>query len=100
MSESTTESEWIGVPEVAAELNISGRAALAMIRRLGVPVLEPTRATIATARFRRVDWVEARDRSTRPVEPSAKPTPKAPGVPRAKAVAAQPPTRANKLRAL
>jgi len=68
--------EWIGVAEVAAELNLTPRAAWEMVRRLKVPMIEPSRATLARARFRRSDWEEARDAALRPASPrAAKPAP-------------------------
>lgn len=69
---STSPDEWIGVAEVADELRMTHRAAWELIRRLGVPRLEPGRAVMASARFRRSDWEAARDASVKPPEPRAR----------------------------
>jgi hypothetical protein len=68
----STADEWIGVTDVAAELKLTDRGAWELIRRLGVPRLEPHRSVMATARFRRADWEAARDAATKPPEPRAR----------------------------
>jgi hypothetical protein len=65
----STNDEWIGVTEVATELKLTDRAAWELIRRLAVPRLEPGRAIMSAARFRRSDWEAARDASVKPPEP-------------------------------
>jgi hypothetical protein len=64
--------EWIGVAEVAVELKLTERSAWELIRRLGVPRLEPGRAIMGLARFRRSDWEAARDAAVRPPEPRSR----------------------------
>ena len=59
--------EWIGVEVVAAELCLSKRAAWEVLRRSGVKMLNPHSARLA--RFRRGDWVEAREAIMRPPAP-------------------------------
>lgn len=64
--ETTPRDEWIGVAEVAAELNYSERRAWYLIQSLGIRCLGPTRNRMRLARFLRSDWEEARDRSLKP----------------------------------
>ena len=69
--------EWIGVAEVAAEMNLSDRGAWELVRRLGVRRLEPGRAIMKDARFRRGDWELARDAAIGPPVPRAAKVPAA-----------------------
>lgn len=62
----TPNVEWIGVAEVAAEMNLTDRGAWELLKRLGVPIVEGERARMKSARFRRSDWIAARDRSMGP----------------------------------
>lgn len=71
-------SEWIGVAEVAAEMNLTDRKAWRLVKRLGVRVVEPERATARTATFLRADFEEARARS---MGPAASQPPRAPAAP-------------------
>jgi hypothetical protein len=60
-----TRDEWIGVAEVAADLNLPVRVAWELVKRLRVPML-PGLNTMARARFKRADWAEALERSKAP----------------------------------
>lgn len=57
-TEAKTPMIWIGVKNVAEELNISERAAWELIRRSGVKMLNER--SVKLARFLRTDWEEAR----------------------------------------
>ena len=56
-------NEWIGVAQVAAEMNLTDQKAWNLIKQLGVLMVNAERATKKTALFRRSDWEDARDRS-------------------------------------
>jgi hypothetical protein len=65
----TPDDPWIGVAEVAAELRYTEAEAWRLIRRIGVPMLEPDRARMKAARFRRSAWEARRDARTGPPAP-------------------------------
>ncbi len=57
---------WIGVADVAAEMNLTDRAAWELVKRIGVPVVEGPRSNSKNARFLRSEFEAARDRSKGP----------------------------------
>jgi hypothetical protein len=94
---STRADEWIGVADVAAELNLSARAAWEILRRSGVRMLNER--AMKRARFRRGDWEAAREQAMRPVPPRAAYVRPAAAPAGEKPKAAPPaPARASKLR--
>ena len=65
------ESDWIGVAEVAAEMNFSSRQAWELVKRLGVPMIAGAGRRMDGARFLREKWQALRDAAQRPAEPRA-----------------------------
>jgi hypothetical protein len=81
MNDRPPADDWIGVEDVAAELRVSPRIAWELVRRLEVPVIDPGHARMQTVRFRRADWMAARDGAMKPVPTRAsrvRPSGKAP----------------------
>lgn len=58
--------EWMKVQDVKKEMNLSTRAAWALVKRLGVKVVDPENATAAKALFLRAEFEDARKRSMGP----------------------------------
>ena len=63
--------EWLSVQDVAAELRLTDRQAWELVKRLSIPCVGPVRDCMRLARFRRADWVAARDGSLAPPTPRA-----------------------------
>jgi hypothetical protein len=75
MSTETNDTTWIGVKEIAAEMNWTDRQAYEEVRRLGVPCRGRGRMGL---RFRRADYEQRRDAALAPLEarkPYSRPTP-------------------------
>lgn len=93
---STTAEEWIGVADVAAELNLSDRATWEILRRCGLKMLNERSKKLA--RFRRGDWEAAREQAMKPVAPRAVYVRPAAAPAGEKPKAAPAPARTSKLR--
>ena len=65
MSTETNDTTWIGVKEIAAEMNWTDRQAYEEVRRLGVPCRGRGRMGL---RFRQTDYEQRRDAALAPLE--------------------------------
>lgn len=93
MHDAPRPDEWIGVDDVARELNYTRRQSWELVKRLRVRCVGPTRHVMARARFLRSDWEEALNASLRPAAPepeAPRPAPAAPGASRRRAVPVAP----------
>lgn len=66
----TAKEEWIGVAEVAAEMNYAPREAWEYVRRIGLVATNTRRMRLA--RFTRAEFEDARERAKKPIAPRAR----------------------------